>query len=271
MRTEAPFITLTTDFGTRDPFVGVMKGVILGIEPRARMIDLTHEIAPQSVVEAALAVGTAYRYFPLWTIHLAVVDPGVGSARRPLLAVTERHYFLAPDNGLLSLVFEREESVRVIHVTAEHYFLQPMSATFHARDVFAPLAGWLARGIDISVFGEEVEDYVRLDLPHPRRVGKEILEGQVMHVDRFGNATTNITADELESFLSGRAEKDCLVVLKGQRIAGLSRYYAEREEGTLGAVLGSAGYLEIFINQGNAAESWGIRPGDEVAVLLPEK
>lgn len=268
---DAPLITLTTDFGTRDPFVGIMKGVILEIEPRARIVDLTHEIAPQNVTEAALALEAAYRYFPQWTIHLAVVDPMVGSARRPLLAVTDRQYFLAPDNGLLSLVFEREESVHVRHVTAEHYFLQPMSATFHARDVFAPLAGWLARGIDISVFGEEVEDYVRLDLPRPRRIGKEILEGQVIHIDRFGNATTSITADALETFLSGRAEKDCLVALKGQQIAGLSRHYAEREEGTLGAVLGSAGYLEIFTYRGNAAERWGIRPGDEVAVLLSEK
>jgi S-adenosylmethionine hydrolase len=268
---DVPLITLTTDFGAKDPFVGIMKGVILGIEPRVRMVDLTHEIAPQNVSEAALAVGTAYRYFPPWTIHLAVVDPGVGSARRPLLVVTDQHYFLAPDNGLLSLVFEREESVHVRHVTAEHYFLQPMSATFHARDLFAPVAGWLARGIDISVFGEEVEDYVRLDLPHPRRVGKEILEGQVLSIDRFGNATTNITWGDLEPFLAGRAEKDCLVVLKGEQIAGLSRFYAEREEGGLGAVLGSAGYLEIFAYRGNAAERWGIRPGDEVAVLLSER
>jgi len=180
-------VTLTTDFGGSDHFVGTMRGVILGVNPAARVVDLCNSVNSFDVLDGALTIAQAYRYFPADTVHMVVVDPGVGSARRPLLVTTTKHYFIAPDNGVLSLVMEQEERVTVRHITAEHYFLRPLSNTFHGRDVFAPCAGWLSKGVEVEKFGDEITDYVRFSLPKPKAIGERVLKGAVLKVDKFGN------------------------------------------------------------------------------------
>src|SRR5713226_8361265 len=163
-----PIITLTTDYGTDDHLVGTLKGVILKINLDTKIVDINHHVAPFDVLDGALSIGAAYRYFPPRTVHLVVVDPGVGTQRRPILASGDQHYFVAPDNGVLSLVYERVSTLNVRHITADHYFLSPISNTFHGRDIFAPVAAWLAKTGQASSFGEEVSDFARFSLPKPK-------------------------------------------------------------------------------------------------------
>ena len=191
-----PIITLTTDFGSNDHFVGTMKGVILDITPDAEIVDICHSVQAFDVLDGALTISQAYSYFPTRTIHVVVVDPGVGTQRRPILASCDKYHFIAPDNGVLSLVYAREERMHVRHITSEHYFLQPVSNTFHARDIFAPVAAWLAKEVDSQKFGEEVEEYVRFNAPKPKAVDENRLRGVVLKVDRFGNLITNITPQD---------------------------------------------------------------------------
>ena len=176
-------VTLTTDFGLSDHYVGVMKGVILNVNPEADLVDICHDIRPYDVLEGAFAIAQSYRYFPQRTIHLVVVDPGVGSARRPLLVAADNHYFIAPDNGVLSLVFSRAEDLLVRHITASHYFLDPISHTFHGRDIFAPVAGWLSRHVEVEKFGDPVTDFVRFTPPQAKRINERLLKGVVLRVD----------------------------------------------------------------------------------------
>ena len=198
-----PFIiTLTTDFGSKDPFVGIMKGVMLNINPLITIIDITHTISPQNILEAAIAVEASFSYFPHKTIHVVVVDPGVGSGRRPLLVSADYHYFIGPDNGVFSRIYKKSESLDVFHVTAEHYFLPQRSATFHGRDVFAPVAAWLAKGIHVERFGDPITDYVTLPLPAPVFLQENTIEGEVVYIDRFGNLITNIHDTMLNDLLS---------------------------------------------------------------------
>ena len=167
-----PTITLTTDFGLNDHFVGTLKGVILSIVPDANIVDICHSVQAFDILDGALALAQSYAYFPPRTVHLVVVDPGVGSARRPIIATSELHNFVAPDNGVLSLMYAREQRLSVRHITAEHYFLQPISNTFHGRDIFAPVAAYLAKGVDQEKFGDEVTDYVRFNAPRPKAAGR---------------------------------------------------------------------------------------------------
>jgi hypothetical protein len=191
-----PIITLTTDFGLNDHFIGAMKGVMLEIAPEAQIIDISHAVQPFDILDGALTVSQAYSYFPSGTVHMVIVDPGVGTARRPVLMTGDRHLFVAPDNGVLSLVYDREERISVRHITAEHYFLQPSSNTFHARDIFSPCAAYLAKGVEPDRFGEEITDYVRFGAPRPKPVDEHTLRGIVLKVDRFGNLITNITPQD---------------------------------------------------------------------------
>ena len=161
-------ITLTTDFGLNDHFVGAMKGVILDLAPDAQIIDINHSVQAFDVLDGALTISQAYSYYPSGTVHMVIVDPGVGTARRPILLTGDRHQFVAPDNGVLSLVYDREERLSVRHITAEHYFLQPRSNTFHARDIFSPVAAYLAKGVEPDRFGDEITDYVRFNAPSPQ-------------------------------------------------------------------------------------------------------
>ena len=262
-----PIVTLTTDFGINDHFVGTMKGVILNIAPQAEIIDICHAVQAFDVLDGALAIAQSYAHFPTGTIHVVVVDPGVGSARRPILMSTEKQYFVAPDNGVLSLVYSREERIRVRHITGEHYFLQPISNTFHARDVFAPVAGWLAKGVDSAKFGEEISDYVRLNAPKPKAVDAKTLRGVVLKVDRFGNLVTNFAPNDLPALFTPNPPSFKIVVGKCE-ITEMHANYAEGAPNQVFGILGSMGYLEIAANRAPAAQLAGCGKGSEVTVVL---
>ena len=191
-----PIITLTTDFGLNDHFVGTIKGVILNVVPDVEIVDISHSVQAFDVLDGALTIAQSYSYFPSGTVHLVVVDPGVGTARRPILVTSDRHHFVAPDNGVLSLIYGKEERLHIRHITAEHYYLQPVSKTFHARDIFSPVAAWLAKGVDPEKFGDEITDFVRFNAPKPKAIDGNTLRGVVLRVDRFGNLVTNITPED---------------------------------------------------------------------------
>jgi hypothetical protein len=257
-------VTLTTDFGGSDHFVGTMRGVILGVNPAAQVVDLCNAVASYDVLDGALTIAQAYRYFPADTIHMVVVDPGVGSSRRPLLVTTTNHYFIAPDNGVLSLVMEQEERVSVRHITAEHYFLRPVSNTFHGRDVFAPCAGWMSRGVEPEKFGDEITDYVRFALPKPKVVDEHTLKGAVLKVDKFGNLITNLTAENAPAVFA--AEAKVRITVGQATVTGIYASYAQGQPGELFGVLNSMGFLEIAGNRAAASQVAKAGRGAEVAV-----
>ncbi len=259
-------ITLLTDFGLADFFVGAMKGVILSIHREAVIVDLTHLIPPQDIYAAALVLADSYATFPEGTIHVAVVDPGVGSERRAVLIETARYFFLGPDNGLFTLILEEEVPRRAIHITAERFFRHPVSRTFHGRDVFAPVAAWLSRGVDPSTFGPETADLVRVPIPRLERLGEKHWRGQVIHVDRFGNLITNVTAREIpiEALRAGGR-----ISVNGHEVSALRTHYQEAAPGELFALIGSTGRVEISIRQGSAATTLGVGRGATVEILLP--
>ncbi|HET7319090.1 MAG TPA: SAM-dependent chlorinase/fluorinase [Nitrospirota bacterium] len=261
-------ITLTTDFGTRDSFTASVKGVILKINPQAQIIDISNEISPQDVWEAAYVLKSAYSHFPKGTIHLAVVDPGVGSGRRPIIAVTESYYFVGPDNGLFSLVYHDAERLRVHHITSTHYFLPNPGPTFHGRDIFAPVAGWITKGIPSGNFGEEITDFARLNVPAPK-VGENGAEGRVVHIDRFGNIITDILFKDVQTLLAGGSgEGSVTVLLGGREIKGLKRFYAEAAPGEPGVIFNSNGALEIFLFKQNARNALSVKRGEVVRLTI---
>jgi len=264
-----PIITLTTDFGTNDHFVGVMKGVILEIVPEAEIVDICHAVQAFDVLDGALTISQAYSYFPTRTVHIVVVDPGVGTARRPILASSDKYHFVAPDNGVLSLVYAREERMHVRHITSEHYFLQPVSSTFHARDIFAPVAAYLAKEVNALKFGDEVEEYVRFSAPKPKAVDENRLRGVVLKVDRFGNLITNITPQDAPMLFGGEA-KGFKIVVGSREITEIHGTYAEGAPGQVFGILGSMGFLEIAANRGAAAQLTGAGKGTEVNIILGE-
>ena len=255
-------ITLTTDFGSADHLAGTMKGVILNINPDAEIADITHNVLPYDLLDGALAIGQAYKYFPSRTIHLVVVDPGVGTNRRPLLVSAGVHYFVAPDNGVLSMIYERQEQLTVRQVTAEHYFLQPVSNTFHGRDIFAPVAAWLSKNWQTQSFGEEVTDFVKFTLPKPKPAGKG-LKGVVLRVDIFGNLLTNFTAEDLPQILAGTSFK---MTVGNSEITKFVQTFAEGPANIPVVVLGSSGYFEVIVNRANASKTLGANRGSEVTV-----
>lgn len=262
----APIITLTTDYGTSDHLVGAVKGAILNINPDVKLVDINHHVVPYDVLDGALSIGAAYRYFPPRTIHLVVVDPEVGTQRRPILVTGEHHYFVAPDNGVLSLVYEKEPGVQVRHVTADHYFLNPISNTFHGRDLFAPVAAWLSKTGQTSSFGEEVNDYVRFSLPKPKAAGNAV-RGVVLRIDHFGNLMTNFPAEDVRQWTTPNGK--IKIQVAGKEIHQLAQTYAQGAPGEPFGVLGSSGFLEIAVNKGNAAQLLGAQRGAEVIVELP--
>jgi S-adenosylmethionine hydrolase len=260
-------ITLTSDFGLDDPFVGVMKGVILTINPHANIIDLNHGVASHDIREAAFTIGMNYRFFPERTVHMVIVDPGVGSRRRPILVVTERHYFIGPDNGVFSFIFKKEkQAFKVIHITADHYFLKLNSSTFQGRDMFAPVASWLTLGTDYRNFGEVISDFVTLDLPMPQP-RKGAVKGEIIHIDKFGNAMTNISQAEITDLINMRRDYTLSVFLKDKAVP-LKEYYGETKGKALHAVINSSEYLEFFVNRANAAKSFKISIGDNVEMKI---
>lgn len=262
-----PIITLTTDFGLNDHFVGTVKGVILSIAPEATIIDISHSVQAFDILDGALAIAQAYNYFPTGTVHMVVVDPGVGSARRPIIASSDRHHFVAPDNGLLSLVYGREERMHVRDISSDHYFLQPICNTFHARDIFAPVAAYLAKGVDTQKFGEEVEDFVRFNAPRPKPAGGNSFRGVVLKVDRFGNLITNFTAQDVPAMFEAQVPPFKIAVGKSE-ITSMKNSYSEGAQGEIFAILGSMGYLELAANRGSASQLTGIGKGAEVNLTL---
>lgn len=251
-------VTLTTDFGLRDPYVAIMKGVILGLVPDARLVDITHGVDSHDIVGAALVLEAAVAFFPPGTVHLAVVDPGVGTERRELVVATDSAAFVAPDNGLLTPVFAHG-GWRAFELTAPEFRLPRVSRTFHGRDIFAPAAAHLAMGVAPERFGPPVDDPVRLSWPEVHAVGGAVA-GAVLHVDRFGNLITSIAADAVEQ-LAGEVS----ILIAGRRLP-LVGTYADLPRGAAGALIGSSNRLEVAVREGSAAAVLKARRGTPVAV-----
>jgi hypothetical protein len=257
-----PVITLLTDFGTADYFVAAVKGVILTINPLVSLVDITHEIPPQDIEIGAFTLLTCYRDFPPGTIHLAVVDPGVGSARRPIVVSAGSHFFVGPDNGLFSYVYDREASHKTFHVTAAEYFGAGPSPTFHGRDVFGPVAAVLSNGVKPKKLGPRIFDEVRLAPLAPAKDANGKLRGRIIHIDRFGNCITNFTRADLPDYSKAK------LLIKRKTVKAFREFFTD-ERGSkdeVFAIWGSAGFLEIAVNGGSAADTLPAKRGDEVIV-----
>ncbi len=257
-------ITLLTDFGLKDNFVGVMKGVILKINPKVQIVDISHSITPQNIFEGAFLLANSYKFFPKKTIHLVVVDPGVGSKRRPILVQTEGYFFVGPDNGVLSFALRNEKIKKIIHLTDSSYFLKPVSDTFHGRDIFAPVGAHLSLGRKIGGFGKTLREIKNLKLPEVR-LDKDLLIGEIIYIDRFGNLITNITKDGFNAFLGKR---DFAIELKGILLDKVSGSYSEVDRFSPLAIWDSFSYLEIAINQGSAKEFFSAKIGSKVYIKI---
>ena len=257
-------ITLLTDFGTADYFVGAVKGAILSVNPQAVIVDLTHEIPPQDIAAGAFTLLAAYKTFPAGTVHVGVVDPGVGSTRRPVIVSANEQFFVGPDNGLFTYIYDREPSHRVFHVTAEKYFRPDPSSTFHGRDVFAPVAAAVSNGVKPRKFGPKITDAVRLPIPlEPERLKNGNVRARIIHIDRFGNCVTNITRDLVKPNAS--------LVINRKTIREFQNFYGEGSENIPFAIWGSAGFLEISVTGGSAASILKVRRDDEVVLTQRRK
>lgn len=262
-----PIITLTTDFGTTDHYVGALKGAILSIATDPILVDITHDIPPHDVMAAAWVLARAVPVFPRRTIHVAVTDPTVGTARKPILIVTDEHYLIGPDNGLFSFVLEASPPSLVIALTTPHYMRQPVSATFHGRDIFGPVAAYLTRGVDPLSFGEQLETCVRLDLPRPAVTPQRTVRASVIHVDRFGNLILNVTRSGLEALLGMDRARSLAVVAGSARIETMVQTYADAPGGVPAILYNSSGFLEIAASRTRASEALGLGAGDVVEVV----
>jgi S-adenosyl-L-methionine hydrolase (adenosine-forming) len=258
-----PILTLTTDFGLSDHYVGAMKGVILGICPEARIVDISHEIGAYEISEGAYVIAQAYRCFPKKTVHVVVVDPGVGTARRPILMEAGGQYFIAPDNGVLSMIYSREKA-KIRLISNEKYFRQPVSQTFHGRDIFSPVAAHLAAGVMPSRFGKVIEDYLRPAFQTPVRTGKRTWNGHVLKIDRFGNIVTNYHVEEFPKL----EMKDFAFGVGPEQVSVVARNYAETGVGELFAIVGSSGFYEISVGQASAAKRTGCAAGSPVELTI---
>jgi hypothetical protein len=263
-------VALLTDFGHRDPFVGMMKGVMLGINPNLQLVDISHDITPQRIREAAIVLSVTFPHFPPSTIFLVVVDPGVGGTRRPIVVETAEHSFVAPDNGVLGPVLDQLGVRRVIHATEARYFRQPVSRTFHGRDVFAPLAAWLSRGIEPREMGVAIDDARRLSLPRPRVRPDGGIEGEVFYQDRFGNLITNIPESWVTELWGPPPWPGIRAYVSASEICGLDDHYAQRSPRELGLLFNSWGLFEVFVNGGNAAQATGAVEGTSVSIVRGE-
>lgn len=273
-----PVITLTTDFGTDEAYVAIMKGVILGINPEANIIDISHSIESQNVLQAAFLLNVAYRYFPDQTVHMAIVDPGVGSERQGIILKTSSAFFVAPDNGILSYIIngfspegsslqysqglgevKLKKGLEAAAITDPRFWRHPVSSTFHGRDIFAPVAAGLSLGISLYEFGEKITSLHVVPIPKPSFDLQGNLVGHILYVDHFGNLITDIKGSDLPG-------KDAIIEVAGDRIQGISSYYAQSEG--LMAILGSSGHLEISLKNGNACNFLGMGAGDEILVAI---
>ena len=253
-------ITLLTDFGLADPYVGVMKGVILTVNPGARIIDISHHVKAGSISRAAGIIQDTYPYFPEGTVHITVVDPGVGGKRRAIILRAQAHFFVGPDTGIFWPIIQAHQNIKIIHITETKYFLPDVSDTFHGRDIFAPVAAHLSRGADPFEMGPVISNPVKLQLPAPHQEGGT-LYGQVVNVDHFGNLITNIHRKEIEEFTG---DKTPVIRLENLIIEGIRGIYAESGKGEILSLFGSSGYLEIAVNQGRASDLLGL---DEAEII----
>jgi hypothetical protein len=263
MHSSRPIITLLTDFGTRDAYVAAMKGVILGLNPEVVLVDLSHEVPSQDILAGAFVLAEAAPYFPPGTIHLAVVDPEVGTARRGLAARARGRYFVGPDNGLFHLAWQGAGDLEIVSLTNPAYFRPEVSATFHGRDVFAPVAAHLSLGVALGEFGPAIHDPVPLPCPAPG-FAREAARGEIIYVDRFGNLVSNLKAAALRDWLAGRPAH---VRVGGLTLTGLARTYGEVPPGQFLALEGSHGFLEVAVNQGSAAQGLKVAVGQPVEVV----
>ena len=261
---KRPVITLLTDFGSADHYTCAMKGVILGLCPDAQLVDISHEITPYAISEAAFTLSQAWTCFPAGTVHIVVVDPGVGSARRPILVEAAGHHFAAPDNGVLTMLYDAVPAHEVREITASRYFRQPVSRTFHGRDIFAPVAANLANGLPAAEVGKQLEDYLRLGFAKPARKGLGTWVGTILKVDHFGNLITNLDSEAWKQLASEPFE---MRVADGV-VSRMASNYAEVETGEFFAIAGSAGFLEVSLNRGNAAKASGAKSGDALEIRL---
>lgn len=259
-----PIVALLTDFGTRDHYAGTLKGVVATLCPDASLIDITHDIPPHDVLGGALELAAAYKYFPPGTIFLVVVDPGVGSARRALVADTGEYRFVAPDNGVLSMVLQDAPPKKVVELTERRYARPTVSRTFEGRDRFAPAAGWLARGVEPTAMGRPVSNWQTLEIPSVSVEGTR-LQGEVLRVDRFGNLVSNIDRRSFDHF---RQDRPIDIAVDGHGVERLVQTYAEADAGAVCALFGSTDHLEVAVNGGNAAERLGAGRGTTIRIDL---
>ena len=259
-----PILTLTTDFGLGDHFVGTMKGVILGICPQVQIVDISHGVTPFEIGEGAYLIAQAYRYFPKKTVHVVVVDPGVGTARRPILMEAAGQYFVAPDNGVLSMVLAREAGAKFRLISNAKYFLPQVSTTFHGRDIFAPMAAHLAAGVPAARIGKRIEDYLKPGFDKPHREGKRTWMGRILKIDRFGNVITNFHVDDFGDL----GLRSFSFAFGPVTVTAMARNYAERAPGELFAILGSSGYYEVSVSQGSAAKAIGCETGAAIELMV---
>lgn len=257
-------ITLSSDFGLDDPYVGMMKGVILGINPQGQLVDLTHALSHHRLWQAAFVLQTACAYFPKGTIHLVIVDPEVGGGRRLMAIQGEETIWVGPDNGLFTLVLKKQPLAKIIQLTNSAFFLKRVSPTFHGRDILAPVAAHLSLGIPLEEMGPEIFDPVYLSLPEPKMTEKGI-SGEVLWADHFGNLITNIHQDTLLPILSSPA---LTVLIGSERITEIHQTYSQGLPGRLMALIGSSGYLEIACNLGRAEEKVGFQLSEKLNVLV---
>ncbi len=265
-------ITLLTDFGIDDAYVGIIKGVILSVNPSAMIIDITHQIDPQDLIEAAYVIKSSYRYFPEGTVHVIVVDPGVGSDRAIVALEMMGHIFLAPDNGVLTLIMDEGRIDSIARVENSRYFLEPVSQTFHGRDIFAPVGAHISKGVDLKKLGSTLDrhDLVHLSIRKPSISDKGELVGTIVSVDRFGNCITNIDVNYLEKFYKPGSEKRLEIMIGEHEIKGLSQSYDSVGLQHPLAIIGSLGYLEIALNYGSASRHFRAEKGDTIRVILSD-
>lgn len=257
-----PIIAILSDFGEKDFFVPSMKGVITGINPDAHILDISHQVPSYNIHAGAFVLNAVYRYFPSGTVFLVVVDPGVGSSRRILLAQFQGYSFVAPDNGILSYVLSEAEFPEIRHVTSDHYFLPQTGRTFEGRDIMAPVAAWISKDVDGDKFGELIDDFNRFPLERAR-ISEGSLTGRIMYQDKFGNLISNISAEALQTV---DPDFERLQIRASDRDIQLVESYSSVEKGRLLALIGSLGSLEIAVREGSAAEETGLKPGDSVVV-----
>lgn len=261
---QAHRIALLTDFGIRDPYVGVMKGVIYSISADTSIVDITHEIGTQNIHQASFILEKTFRYFPSGTIFVVVIDPGVGSSRKALAVKTRSYHFVAPDNGVLASALNFEEIIEIVEISNPRYMLENISNTFHGRDVFAPAAAHISRGIPLKHLGEKVDHYMGLDIPKAHKISGGI-KGRVVYMDHFGNLITNIEREDI-------GDKPVAAVRAGgYLIRGMNQYYSQSKAGELLAIMGSFNTLEISVNRGSAASIMGYSHHMEVEVWFQEK